>query len=77
MVCIYLAQIHVSFLFLSFFLLFRASLAAYGGSQARGQIGAIAAGLQHSYSNTRSRLRLRPTPQLTTQILNPLSEARD
>ena len=36
---------------------------AYGGSWARGQIGAIAAGLNHS-----SRQR---------QIYNPLSEVRD
>ena len=44
-------------------LLFRAALAAYGGSQARGQIRAVAAGLHH-----RSQQR---------QILNPLSKARD
>ena len=31
--------------FLSFFLLFKAALAAYGGSQARGHIGATAASL--------------------------------
>ena len=50
-----------------FFFLFRAVFAAHGGSQARGLIGAIAAG--HSHSNAGSELRLR--------ILNPLSEARD
>ena len=55
--------------------LFRAILAAYGGFQARGRIGAVAAGLCHRHSNTRSELRLRPTPQLI-QILNLLSEAR-
>ena len=33
------------------FCLFRASLEAYGGSQARGQIGAAAASLHHSHSN--------------------------
>ena len=38
---------------------------AYGGSQARGRIGAVAAGLHHSHSNARSGPRLRPTPQLT------------
>ena len=38
--------------------------AAYGGSQARGQFGATAASLRHSHSNTRSKLRLRPPPQL-------------
>ena len=44
---------------------FRATHSAYGGSQARGLIGAVAAGLHHSHSNTRSKLHLRPTPQLT------------
>ena len=50
------------------FLLFRAALTAYGGSQARGLIGAVsqargligavAAGLQHSHSNVKSELSL-------------------
>ena len=48
------------------FLLFRATPMAYGGSQARGQIGATAAGLHHSHSNARSELCLQPTPQLMT-----------
>ena len=53
-----------------FFCLFRATPAAYGSSQARGQIKAAAAGLaglaglHHSYSNARSQLSLRPTQQL-------------
>ena len=34
--------------------LFRASLSAYGGSQARGLIGATAAGLCHSHSKAGS-----------------------
>ena len=38
---------------------------AYGGSQAMGLIGVVAAGLRHSYSNARSEPHLRPTPQLT------------
>jgi len=38
---------------------------AYRGSQARGLIGAVAAGLHHSHSNVGSELSLRPTPQLT------------
>ena len=37
---------------------------AYGGSQARGLIGAVAAGLHQSHSNTGSEPRLQPTPQL-------------
>ena len=46
------------------FVFFRAAPAAYGGSEARGLMGVTAAGLHHSYSNARSELRLRPTPQL-------------
>ena len=41
-------------LFSFFFLLFRATPTAYGSSQARGRIGAVAAGLCHSHSNTGS-----------------------
>ena len=53
------------FFFLSFFLLFLwAAPVAYGGSQARGRIGAAAAGPRQSHSNTRSEPRLQPTPQL-------------
>ena len=37
---------------------------AYGGSQARGPIGAVATGLHQSHSNTGSKLHLQPTPQL-------------
>ena len=44
---------------------FRATLAAYGGSQSSGLIGAVAAGLRQSHSNARSELHLQPTPQLT------------
>ena len=57
----------VLFLLLAFFCLFalsRAASAAYGGSQARGQIGAVATGLCQSHSNVGSELHLRPTPQL-------------
>ena len=43
-----------------FICLSRATLEA----QARGQIGAVAAGLYHSHSNARSKLCLRPRPQL-------------
>ena len=50
------------------FCLFRATPAVYGGSQARGPIGAVAAGLHHSHSNTTSELHLRPTPQLTAML---------
>ena len=55
-----------TFFFLFFFSLpfSRAAPTAYGGSQARGLIGAVATGLRHSHSNTGSELHLRPTPQL-------------
>ena len=42
-----------------------AAPAAYGGSLARGQIGAGAASLRQSHSNAGSEPRLQPTPQLT------------
>ena len=51
--------------FFFFFLLFRAVPATYGGSQARGLTGAVAAGPSHSHSHTRSEPRLQLTPQLT------------
>ena len=53
------------FFFFFVFYLFRATPTAYGDLQARGQIGAAAAGLCHSHSNAGSEPRLRPTPQLT------------
>ena len=52
-----------SFFFFFVFCPFRATLTVYGGSQARGLIRAVAAGLCHSSQQRR--------------ILNPLSEARD
>ena len=57
--------IFIFYLLIFFFCLFGAIPAAHGGSQARGRIRATAAGLHHSHRNTRSKLRLRPTPQLT------------
>ena len=47
------------------FCFFRAAPVAYGGYQARGLIGAIAASLSHSYSNSGSKPHLQATPQLT------------
>ena len=58
--------LHYRFLFVCLFCLFRAALAAYGSSQAGGQIGAIPASLHHSHSNVRSEPHLWPTPQLPT-----------
>ena len=51
-------------LFWFWFYLFRAVPAAYGGSQARDQIEAVAADLHHSHSNAGSKPRLQPTTQL-------------
>ena len=53
------------FFFFGLFAISRAAPMAYGGSQARGQIGAVAAGLRQSHSNAGSESHLRPTPQLT------------
>ena len=44
---------------------FRVAPVSCGVSQARGRIGATAASLHQSHSNTRPKLHLRPTPQLT------------
>ena len=46
-------------------LIFRASPAAYGRSQARGRTGAVAISLYHSHSNARSEPHLGSTQQLT------------
>ena len=51
-----------------YFYFFRATPMAYGGSQARDWIGAVAASLHHSHSNPRSEACLRPTPQLTAVL---------
>ena len=44
--------------------LFRATPSAYGSSQSKGGIGAIALSLLYSHRNAGSELHLRPTPQL-------------
>ena len=51
------------FLFLFFvFCLFKAAPMAYRGSQAKGQIGAVATSLCHGHSNVGSEPHLQPTP---------------
>ena len=45
-----------------------AAPAAYGGSQARGRIGAVAGDLCQSHRNAGSEPRLQPTPQLTATL---------
>ena len=58
------------------FCLLRAAPTAHGDSQARGLIGAVAASLYQSHSNTRSEPHLRPHhSSLQHRIFNPLSEA--
>ena len=55
------------FLFVCLFVcLFRDTRVAYGGSQAKGQIGAAAA--SHSHSHATSKPCLRPTLQLTVTL---------
>ena len=49
---------------------------AYGGSQARGGIRAVAAGLRQSHSNVGSEPRLHHSSR-QWWIFNPLSKARD
>ena len=63
--CVYMGEPWNLFIYFSFlFCLFRAAPVAYGGSQTRGRIGAVAAGLCQSHSNARSKLSLLPMPQL-------------
>ena len=50
------------------FVCFRAAPVAYGVSQARSLIGAAAASLRHSHSNSGSEWCLQPTPQLTATL---------
>ena len=58
-----MAEVPPAFFFFS--PLFRAAPLAYGGSQARGRIGAAATSPHHSHSHARSEPCLQPTPQLT------------
>ena len=56
---------HQALFMVTFFFFFRV---AYEGSQARGQIGAVAASLHHSHSNARSEPHTQSTPQLTAML---------
>ena len=49
-------------------LFFRAAPVAYGSCQARGRIGAAAAGLHHSHNNVGSKLHLITLPQLMASL---------
>ena len=64
------------FFFFCLFAFSRAAPMAYGGSQARGLIGAVATSLHQSHRNTGSVCNLHHSSQ-QRQILNPLSKARD
>ena len=63
--------------FLNFFFfvfcLFRAVPMAYGGSQVRDLIRAVATSLRQSHSNTGSQPCMQPTPQLTATPADPLA----
>ena len=50
------------------FCLFRVAPKAYGGSQAWGRNGAVAASLHHRHSNAESEPHLQPSPQLTATL---------
>ena len=59
-----LGTFYVFILFICLFAISWAAPEAYGGSQARGLMGATAAGLHQSHSNAASKLHLQPAPQL-------------
>ena len=65
-------------IFYSFFGLFKATPTTCRGSQARGQIGAVAADLHHSHNNVHLSCicDLHHSSQ-QCWILNPLSEGKD
>ena len=62
-----LHHLYLTHVFLLYFIFVfsRATTVAYRGSQARGRIRAVAAGLRQSHSNAGSEPRLRHTPQVT------------
>ena len=60
--------VNEQFFFFCLFAISWATPVAYGGSQARGRIRAVAAGLCKSHSNVESEPRLQPTPQLTAML---------
>ena len=74
-----LVVVLIFFFFFCHFTSSRAAPMAYGDSQTRGRIRAVATGIHQSHSYAGSEPRLQPTPQLTatSDIPNPLSKARD
>ena len=69
----------VLFLFCPFFFSFQCRTYGIYKSQARSQIGAAAASLNHSHSNTGLELHLQPICHSLRQhgVLHPLREAQD
>ena len=66
------------FFFFFFLVIFRAAPMAYGGSQDRGQIGAASAGLHHSPQQHQIQATsVTCTTAVPSNVLNPLSKARD
>ena len=63
--CYFFILFFIIFYFFVFLLFLGPLPAANGGSQARGLIGAVAAGLCQSHSNEESEPSLRSIPQLT------------
>ena len=63
-------------LFVCLFWLFRAALVAYGGSQARGRIRAVASSLHHSNTDLSHVCNLYHS-SWQQRTLNPLNKARD
>ena len=53
---------------LHYLFIYLAAGVAYGSFQARGQTGAVTAGLCHSHSNARSEPHLQPTPQFMAML---------
>ena len=76
---VFVVVVVVLFFFFFFFCLFRATPLAHGGSQARGQVRAVAAGLHLSHITTQdlSCVCNLHHSLWQCQILNPRGEARD
>ena len=68
LICIFLIISDVEFFLGVCVCVFRAASAAYGGSQARGRIRAVAAGLHHSHTKLLPRPSLQPTLQVTAML---------
>ena len=72
-------QLYLKNIYIYYFCLFMAALAAYGSSQARGRIRVVAAGLRHSHSNAKiwDRSVIYTIAHSNARFFNPLNEARD